>query len=72
MQTAKTQETVTGETVNLLVSPYLKVPEAAAYLRTSAAGIYSLVKRRKLKPMVGRPGRLLFTVEMLDRYLSGR
>lgn len=53
-------------------SPYLTVSEAAAYLRTTAQGVYSLVKRRKLKPMPGRPGRLLFTREALDRYLTGK
>ena len=40
-------------------SPYLLVTEAAAYLRTTVQGVYSLVKRRKLQPMPGRPGRLL-------------
>lgn len=54
------------------VSPYLIVSEAAEYLRTTAQGIYSLVKRRKIKPMPGRPGRLLFTREALDRYLDGK
>jgi excisionase family DNA binding protein len=53
-------------------SPYLTVPEAAAYLRTTAQGIYSLVKRRKIRPMPGRPGRLLFKKAALDSYLEGR
>jgi excisionase family DNA binding protein len=53
-------------------SPYLVVAEAAEYLRTTAQGIYSLVKRRKLRPMPGRPGRLLFTREALDGYLTGK
>lgn len=53
-------------------SPYLTVEEAAAYLRTSKHGIYSLVKRGRLKPMPGRPGRLLFTREALDKYLNSR
>jgi len=53
-------------------SPYLLAAEAAAYLRTTVQGIYSLVKRRKLQPMPGRPGRLLFTREALDAYLSRR
>jgi excisionase family DNA binding protein len=53
-------------------SPYLLVPEAAAYLRTTVQGVYSLVKRGKLQPMPGRPGRLLFTREALDRYLNSR
>ncbi len=53
-------------------SPYLLVAEAAAYLRTTVQGVYSLVKRRKLRPMPGRPGRLLFTREALDGYLRGK
>ena len=40
---------------DISVSPYLVVGEAAAYLRTTVLGVYSLVKRRKLKPMPGRP-----------------
>jgi excisionase family DNA binding protein len=55
-----------------LVSPYLTVAEAAAYLRTTTQGIYSLVKRGKVQPMPGRPGRLLFTREALDKYLNRR
>ena len=51
------------------VSPYLNASEAALYLRTTVQGIYSLVKRGRLKPMPGRPGRLLFTKEALDNYL---
>jgi excisionase family DNA binding protein len=53
-------------------SPYLTCEEAATYLRTSKQGIYALVKRRRLFPMPGRPGRLLFTREALDRYLTAR
>jgi hypothetical protein len=53
-------------------SPYLLAAEAAVYLRTTVQGIYSLVKRRKLQPMPGRPGRLLFTRESLDRYVNSR
>ena len=53
-------------------SPYFTAQEASLYLRTSVQGIYSLVKRRKLRPMPGRPGRLLFTREALDRYLNAR
>jgi hypothetical protein len=49
-----------------IVSPYLTAAEAAAYLRTTIQGIYSLVKRGRLKPLPGRPGRLLFTREILD------
>jgi excisionase family DNA binding protein len=55
-----------------LRSPYLTATEAAAYLRTTVQGVYSLVKRGRLHPMPGRPGRLLFTRDELDRYLSGR
>lgn len=55
-----------------IISPYLNVEEAAAYLRTSKHGIYSLVKRGRIKPMPGRPGRLLFTREALDKYLNSR
>jgi excisionase family DNA binding protein len=49
-----------------IVSPYLTASEAAAYLRTTVQGIYSLVKRGRLHPMPGSPGRLLFTRESLD------
>jgi hypothetical protein len=55
-----------------LVSPYLTAVEAASYLRTTVQGVYSLVKRCRLKPMPGRPGRLLFTRDALDGYLAGR
>jgi excisionase family DNA binding protein len=58
--------------VSLTVSPYLTTPEAAAYLRTTTQGIYSLVKRNRLHAMPGRPGRLLFTRQALDRYLTTR
>lgn len=54
-----------------VASPYLTAIEAATYLRTTLHGIYSLVKRGRIKPMPGRPGRLLFTRETLDRYLNG-
>ncbi len=46
--------------------------EDLGYLRTTVQGIYALVKRRKLRPMPGRPGRLLFTRAILDDYLSGK
>ncbi len=52
-------------------SPYLTALEAAAYIRSTVQAIYALVKRGRLKPMPGRPGRLLFTREVLDKYLSG-
>jgi excisionase family DNA binding protein len=53
-------------------SPYLTCEEAASYLRTTKHGVYSLIKRGKLHSMPGRPGRLLFTREALDRYLTTR
>lgn len=53
-------------------SPYMTAVEAGEYLRTTVQGIYSLVKRGKLHPMPGRPGRLLFTRPALDRYLNTR
>jgi excisionase family DNA binding protein len=56
----------------MLSSPYLTAGEAAAYLRTTVQGVYSLVKRGRLRPMPGRPGRLLFTRVALDRYLTAR
>lgn len=52
-------------------SPYLLVAEAAAYLRTTIQGIYSLVKRGRLKPMPGSR-KLLFTREALDECLKKR
>ena len=54
-----------------IASPYLTCQEAAVYLRTTVQGIYSLVKRGRLRPMPGRPGRLLFTHQTLDSYLHG-
>jgi len=61
---------VNGRSAGLVVSPYLTATEAAAYVRTTVQGIYSLVKRGRLKPMPGRPGRLLFIREDLDRFLK--
>ena len=52
-------------------SPYLTCSEAAAYLRTTTQGIYSLVKRSRLHPMPGS-GKLLFTREDLDASLKKR
>lgn len=54
------------------VSPYLTAAEAAAYIRRTVQAVYSLVKRRRLHPMPGSPGKLLFTREALDRFLSGK
>ena len=56
----------------MITSPYLTAGEAAGYLRTTVQGIYSLVKRGKLRPLPGRPGRLLFTREALDKYLNAK
>ena len=52
-------------------SPYLNVPEAAAYLRRTVSAIYNLVKRNRLKPMPGS-GRLYFTRERLDAFMNGK
>ena len=60
------KETITAT----IPSPYLTAEEAAGYLRTTIQGIYSLIKRGKLRSMPGRPGRLLFTRESLDAYLN--
>ncbi|MBY0461213.1 MAG: helix-turn-helix domain-containing protein, partial [Gemmataceae bacterium] len=64
-----------GDTVDVqqpvVLSPYLNSAEAAAYLRTTVQGIYSLVKRGRVAPMPGS-GKLLFTRESLDRYLTGK
>ena len=51
------------------MSPYLTAAEAAAYLRTTIQGVYSRVKRGRLRPMPGS-GRLLFTREALDELLK--
>ncbi len=56
-------------TSTAIASPYLTAPEAAVYLRTTVQGIYSLVKRGRLKPMPGS-GKLLFTRAALDECLS--
>ena len=55
----------------IVSSPYLTATEAASYLRTTIQGIYSLVKRARLKPMPGS-GRLFFTREALDKYLNSK
>jgi excisionase family DNA binding protein len=54
-----------------VASPYLTTREAAAYLRTTVQGVYSLVKRARLHPMPGCR-KLLFTKEALDQYLLGK
>jgi len=66
-------EPETGADARRLVeSPYLTAEEAAAYMRTSVQGVYSLKKRNLLHPLPGRTGRLLFTRENLDRCLETR
>jgi excisionase family DNA binding protein len=70
MNTTPSQVQISGSQV--VVSPYMTATEAAAYLRTTVQGIYSLVKRRRLHPMPGSPGRLLFTREALDACLKVR
>lgn len=62
-------ESATNETIK---SPYMTAVEAAGYLRTTVQGIYSLVKRGKIQPMPGRPGRLLFLRDELDFYVTGK
>ena len=54
-----------------VVSPYLTATEAAAYIRSTVQGVYALVKRGRVKPMPGS-GKLLFTKESLDTYLTGK
>lgn len=58
--------------IRIIESPYYTCEEAAIYVRTTKQGIYALVKRGRLKPMPGRPGRLLFTREGLDACLQRR
>jgi excisionase family DNA binding protein len=60
-----------NEHTNSVISPYLTAAEAAAYIRSTVQGIYSLVKRGRINPMPGS-GKLLFTREALDKYLSGK
>ncbi|MGH3515120.1 MAG: helix-turn-helix domain-containing protein [Pseudonocardiaceae bacterium] len=55
----------------IAASPYLTAPEAAVYLRTTVQGIYSLVKRGRVRPMPGS-GKLLFTREALDKHLCSK
>ncbi|MFL5328647.1 MAG: helix-turn-helix domain-containing protein [Gemmataceae bacterium] len=53
-------------------SPYLNAEESAAYLRKTLHGLYGLVKRGRLSPLPGSPGRLLFTREVLDHFLASK
>ena len=57
--------------IRAIESPYYTAAEAALYLRTTIQGIYSLVKRGRLRPMPGS-GRLLFTRQALDACLEKR
>jgi excisionase family DNA binding protein len=66
-----TEEPAQVRTEPIIASPYLTAAEAALYLRTTVQGVYSLVKRGRLKPMPGSR-RLLFTREGLDKYLTGK
>jgi excisionase family DNA binding protein len=66
------REHLNGNSAVAPMSPYLTAAEAAAYLRTTVQGVYSLVKRGRLHPMPGRPGRLLFRRQDLDDYLTVR
>jgi excisionase family DNA binding protein len=66
-----TDDPAHGRTEPTVNSPYFTAPEAAAYLRTTVQGVYSAVKRGRLKPMRGIR-KLLFTREALDRYLNGK
>ena len=60
-----------NQTEERMTSPYLVASEAAAYIRSTIQGVYSLVKRGRLKPMPGS-GKLLFTRDSLDAYLQRR
>jgi excisionase family DNA binding protein len=51
-------------------SPYFNAEEAAAYLRLKINALYSLVERRKLRPLPGHR-KYRFTREMLDAFLRG-
>jgi hypothetical protein len=51
-------------------SPYLLVPEAAAYARMTEDAIYGAHLRGQLKASYGPRNTLRFTKEALDKYLS--
>ena len=53
------------------VGAFLAASEAATYFRTTVQGIYSLLKRGRLKSMPGS-GKLLFTREALDECFQKR
>lgn len=63
--------TVSQDQGTVSISPYLTAAEAAVYLRSTVQGIYSLVKRGRLKPMPGSR-KLLFTKEELDASMKKR
>jgi excisionase family DNA binding protein len=52
-------------------SPYLTGEEAADYLRITMNALYSLVERRKLRPLPGSR-KYRFTKEQLDAFLRGK
>jgi Helix-turn-helix domain len=54
-----------------IASPYLNAEQAAAYLHTTVQGIYSLVKRGKVRPEPGLR-KLLFTRESLDACVKSK
>jgi excisionase family DNA binding protein len=61
-----------GDGASTPASPYMTTIETANYLRTTVQAVYGLVKRGRIKPMPGRPGRLLFRRQDLEEYLNGR
>ena len=52
-------------------SPYMILPEAAAYTRYAEKSLLNARARKEL-PALGRGGKLLFRREDLDAWLAGR
>ena len=48
-------------------SPFMTVPEAVSYLRTSRAGLYRMIDDGKLPKPIRRGGRALFARSVLER-----